>query len=118
LNLRGWYIDDVEIGNRSLSEGSTLSGWSDPSSFAAPAVAGFTVQLIAYDYEHTVAAYTELSLDDGFVGALEGDALDAFLPDDAEVVAALVTYDEPTETIDSYAPYVLEVDGVEQPGGS
>ena len=36
---------------------------------------------------------------------------------DAETVAMLVMYDEPTESIARYAPYSLKVNGVLQPGG-
>ena len=36
---------------------------------------------------------------------------------DAETVAMLVMYDEPTESIARYAPYTLKVNGVLQPGG-
>jgi hypothetical protein len=36
---------------------------------------------------------------------------------DAETVAMLVMYDEPTESITRYAPYSLKVNGVLQPGG-
>ena len=39
------------------------------------------------------------------------------LGDQVDVVAAIVTYDEPTETIVDYAPYTLKVNGVTQPGG-
>lgn len=118
VGLAGWYVDDVELGNRNLSQGNTLSGWQTPAALDPPAVAGFTVQLIAYDDDHTVAAHTTLPLGSGFAGSLEGDALDAFLPEEADVVAAIVGYDEPTESIRNYAPYVLEVNGIEQPGGS
>jgi hypothetical protein len=80
-------------------------------------IEGFTVQLIAYDDAHTVAAYTQLQLGSGFTGSLSGSALDAFLPDEASVVAAIVTYDESTESMSDYAPYELEVNGILQPGG-
>ena len=36
---------------------------------------------------------------------------------DAETVAMLVMYDEPTESVARYAPYSLKVNGVLQPGG-
>jgi hypothetical protein len=32
-------------------------------------------------------------------------------------VAAIVSYDEPTESITDYAPYNLKVNGMTQPGG-
>jgi len=35
----------------------------------------------------------------------------------ADFVAAVVTYDDPSETSTQYAPYRLSVNGVTQPGG-
>jgi hypothetical protein len=80
---------------------------------------GFTVQLVAYDEAHTQARISTMALDESLDGELSGSALtDAIGSADAEVVAAIVTYDEPTETVEDYAPYVLTVNGVVQPGGS
>ena len=42
---------------------------------------------------------------------------DVFAQAPAETVAMLVMYDEPTETINRYAPYTLKINGVVQPGG-
>jgi len=58
-------------------------------------------------------------LDENFDGSLTGAALAGAIGSaDAEIVAAIVTYDEPTESGEDYAPYVLTVNGVVQPGGS
>ena len=35
----------------------------------------------------------------------------------ADFVGAIVTYDDPSESVDQYAPYRLTVNGVTQPGG-
>jgi hypothetical protein len=32
-------------------------------------------------------------------------------------LVAVISYDDPTETVQTYAPYTLTVDGVSQPGG-
>jgi hypothetical protein len=82
-------------------------------------VHGFTVQLVAYDEAHTQAHISAVPLDENFDGSLTGAALvGAIGSADAETVAAIVTYDEPTESGEDYAPYVLTVNGVVQPGGS
>jgi hypothetical protein len=82
-------------------------------------VHGFTVQLVAYDEAHTQAHISAVPLDENFDGSLTGAALAGAIGSaDAEIVAAIVTYDEPTESGEDYAPYVLTVNGVVQPGGS
>jgi hypothetical protein len=43
--------------------------------------------------------------------------LDHFVSKRAEFVAVVVTYDDPAESVDQYAPYKLTVNGVVQPGG-
>ncbi len=118
VDLAGWWIDDVRVGSRNLSNGNTLMDWQTPSSANPTEVNGFTVQLIAYDDEHEEAWLDQIPMGSGFQGSLDQAALDELFGDsDAEVVAALVSYDEPTEDIRQYAPYVLEVNGVTQPGG-
>jgi len=41
-----------------------------------------------------------------------------YIDKNADLVAAIVTYDDPSETSDQNAPYQLTVNGVVQPGGS
>jgi hypothetical protein len=52
-------------------------------------------------------------------GSLSGAGLAGAIGTSAETVAAIVTYDEPTELVTppQYAPYRLKVNGVLQPGG-
>ena len=40
------------------------------------------------------------------------------MDEQADFVAAIVFYDDPSETSAQYAPYTLTVNGVMQPGGS
>jgi len=75
------------------------------------------VQLIAYTDDGTAAWIGSIPLDSSFAGSLSGSDLDAVIGTTAQTVSAIVTYDEPTETISQYAPYVLTVNGVAQPGG-
>jgi hypothetical protein len=52
-----------------------------------------------------------------FETSLSGGALRRLIGDEVDLVGAIVTYDEPTESIIRYAPYELKVNGVLQPGG-
>ena len=113
----GWWVDDVAVGGAGLGDGSTLAGWSSPSAIHPVEVAGFTVMLVAYTPGQN-AYLTTLPLGEGFTATLEGDALSAALGTGSEVVAAIVMYDEGTETIVEYAQYELRVDGKLQPGGA
>ena len=118
VNFDGWWIDDVTVGNAKISDGDTLAGWESPTELHPESVEGFTVQLIAYDDAHQAAWIAALPLGSGFTGSLSGTDLRAAIGDNAETVAAIVSYDDSTEDITGYAPYVLEVNGVTQPGGS
>ena len=111
----GWLVDDVRVGGTLVSDGS-LDGWR--SEVSAPEVNGFTVQLVGLsgDGRHpTILAGVPLA--DGFAGALSDGPLRSSLGNQSDTVAAIVTYDEPTESVGRYAPYELKVNGVLQPGG-
>jgi hypothetical protein len=119
VDLPGWWVDNVMIGRRSLSRGRSVAEWSSASQIRQKPVGGFTVQLVAYDDAGNTAWIGQLPLDDNFDGALSGQDLTDAIGDSAETVAAIVTYDEPTETITppQYARYELTVNEVLQPGG-
>ncbi|HEY7874432.1 MAG TPA: peptidase M6 [Actinomycetota bacterium] len=114
----GWWIDDVSVGGTVISDGGDLDPWDSPSEVNAVEVAGFTLQLVAYDDDHDAAWIHQVPLEDGFDATLTGDDLRDAIGDSAETVAAIVTYDEPTEMVNQYAPYELDVNGARQPGGS
>jgi hypothetical protein len=118
VDLPGWWIDNVMVGKENLTDGSTLTGWQTITQAHPVTVAGFTVQLLSYTDDHTVAMLGTIPLNSDFDGTLSGPALDAVIGTTAQTVAALVTYDDPSELQFKYAPYVLQVDGVTQPGGS
>lgn len=87
-------------------------------SLPASATSGdFTVQLIGYTDEHDQAWIYELPLDSNFQGSLSGSALTTALGSSAETVAAIVTFDDPTEEVLEYARYTLTVNDIVQPGG-
>ena len=58
----------------------------------------------------------QLPLDSDFAVANKANVQKS-IDKNADFVAAIVTYDDPTETSDQYAAYQLTVNGVVQPGG-
>jgi hypothetical protein len=124
VDLPGWWIDDVAVGGVPLTDGSSLEGWQSPTQISPVPVGGFTVQLVAYSTKAVfgqplfpVRVYT-LPLDGQFHGSLDRIGVLRNLGPLADVVAAIVTYDDPSESVDQYAPYTLTVEGTPQPGGS
>jgi hypothetical protein len=79
---------------------------------------GYTVQLVGYGTDPAVpATQVTLPLAGGLSGALDTEALRALFDPRADVVAAIVTYDDPEESISRPGRYSLTVNGVAQPGG-
>ena len=111
----GWQVDDVKVGGVLVSDG-TLAGWGTE----APPIAGYTLQLISIGAKHgKQATLVQVPLKSGRTYSLDAKFLFRFLLGrDAETVAMLVMYDEPTESIARYAPYSLKVNGVLQPGAA
>jgi hypothetical protein len=115
VHFDGFWVDDVAIDGTVLSDGSTLEGWSSPTQFNPIDVEGFTVRLISYGGHKAWIA--TLRLDADFDGVISGGALTQAIGSQASVVAAIVTYHDSTEQVQKYAPYILTVNGVLQPGG-
>ncbi len=114
----GWWIDDVRLGSVTLTDGSSLAGWQSFSQVSTTPLTGLSVQLVGYSGDRAKRAFIHrLRLDNRLKGELSGAALRAVLAGGYDVVAAVVTYEEPTEGKPGYAPYVLRVNGVVQPGG-
>jgi hypothetical protein len=121
VDLPGWWIDDVQVGDQTISDGESLEGFRSLTEISPIAVQGFTVQLIGYFEDRPREAFIHrLKLNSHFNGRIGGKALRRLLGKGHDVVAAIVTYDEPTELIPQYAPYKLWVaaDDVQQPGGA
>ncbi len=110
----GWQVDDVRVGGALVSDGA-LAGWGTE----APPISGYTLQLISLGARHgKQATLVQVPLKSGRTYSLDARFLFRFLLGrDAETVAMLVMYDEPTESVARYAPYSLKVNGVLQPGG-
>ncbi len=114
----GWWIDDVRVGGVPISDGASVAGWKSLSQVSTERPGGFTVQLVGYTTGNARRAFIHrLKLDERFRGELSGRTLGRLLAGGYDVVAAIVTYDEPTEAKSDYAQYVLRVNGLVQPGG-
>ena len=114
----GWWVDDIRVGGTTLSGGQSLSGWKSFSRVSpGERLGGFSVQLVGYTTKAKRAYIHRLQLDGRLRGRLSGAPLRKILSGGYDVVAAIVTYDEPTETKPAYADYVLRVNDILQPGG-
>lgn len=115
----GWWIDDVKVGTTTLTDGSSVAGWQSPTQANPVEVAGFTLQLVGYTDDRTKAWLAQVPINPTNMSAtLDRAALEAALGTEAQTVAALVTYDDPTEQVNQYAPYTLTINNKEQAGGS
>ena len=117
VTFPGWWIDDVRLAGRPLSNGGSLAGWQSLSRVSSEPADGFTVQLVGISDAGRRAFVHRLRLDGRLRGELSGAALRRLLAPGYELVAAIVTHDDPTGTKVAYAPYTLRVNGVVQPGG-
>jgi hypothetical protein len=112
----GAWVDDVAVGGTLISDGSTLVGWQSFTQVRPNTVAGFTVTLLSIDTGKGKITVRRLPLTGDF--ALSGAAnVQKYIDTNADLVAAIVFYDDPAETSTQYAPYRLTVNGVVQPGG-
>jgi hypothetical protein len=108
----GFWLDDVTLGSTVLSDGSSLAGWLSATQARPLEVEGFTVQLLAYKQQGTSPVrIATVHLNGNFDVTLSARQLAALLGqgNNADVVAAIVMYDESTESINDYAPYSLTV---------
>ena len=120
LHYDGFWVDNAMLGATLVSDGSTLTGWSSPTQLLPVKISGYTVRLVAYDGQHRPgrsAWIATVRLNGSFDGTLSGSRLKSAIGTQADVVGAIVTYHDPTEQLQQYAPYTLTVNGVLQPGG-
>ncbi|PRY33421.1 immune inhibitor A domain-containing protein [Pseudosporangium ferrugineum] len=103
VNEGGWYVDDVALGGRTLSDGSSLRGFRSPTQIAPVPVHAWAARLVGLDEAGRRVRQVPV----------ERFALLRAYPK----VVAVIAYDEPTGELDRYAPYTLTVNGVVQPGG-
>jgi hypothetical protein len=113
----GWWVDDIAVGGQVISDGSSTAGFRSATEVNPIKVTGFTVQLVGYSSSGRGPVFvTPLTLNANFDAHVKIPWLWKLYG--ADVVAALVAYDEPTEQITQYAPYSLTANGVLQPGGA
>lgn len=118
VTFPGWWIDNVRVGGVLITNGTSLAGWKSFSQLNREHEGGFTVQLVGYTTRGTKRAFIHrLKLDSSLRGELSGTRLRRLLVAGYDVVAAIVTYDEPTEARPAPAPYALRVNGRLQEGG-
>ncbi|GLY06254.1 MULTISPECIES: immune inhibitor A domain-containing protein [Actinoplanes] len=98
VNLGGWHIKNITIGGTAVPAG-TLDGWRSMTQIRPAPVHAWHVTLVGL-------ARGEATI----VPLAEADKLRAFTK-----VVAVVAFDEPTGTVQQYAPYTLKVDGTALP---
>jgi hypothetical protein len=114
----GFWLRNVTLGAAEVADGSSLAGWLSPSQARPIPVHGFTVQLVGYSSRgHRKVSEARVWLNSQHDAVLGRHQLHRLLHPNADVVGAIVMYDEPTEQVADYAPYRLTVNGVLQPGG-
>jgi hypothetical protein len=111
----GFWVDNVAINGTVVSDGSALTGWQSATQLNPVEIQGYSVQLISYGGGE--AHVFSLPLDATFHGSLSGAEVAAAIGTTADTVSAIVTYHDDTELVTQYAPYVLSVNTVTQPGG-
>ena len=117
VQFQGFWVDDVSLGGNQISNGDSLKGWKSVTQIHPVAVENWFVRLVAIDDSGNQVLIGEIPLDAKFDGSLADADLDAVIGTSADTVAAIVTYEDSTETVLQTAPYTLMVNGVVQPGG-
>jgi hypothetical protein len=113
VNDGGWYVDDVRVGGTLVSDGSSTAAFRSPTQIRPTEVANWHVRLVGLD---TAKSKARIEVYDGRRAfSLSKAQLATFST--FPTVVAIVSYDEPTEQVQQYAPYSLVVNGVTQPGG-
>lgn len=116
--LPGWWVDDIAVGGEVVNDGSSTAGLLSYNEVNPDEVAGWTVQLVSVDDDgRRRATLARFEVAPGEELRLQRAKLRRALPGNNEIVGAIVTLEEPTESILKYAPYTLTVNGVVQPGG-
>ena len=113
VNEGGVMIDDVTLGGATVSDGSSLEPFDSPTEINPVEVNNWNLKLIGFDERHQIALQAEFNGKSSVrLGKLQLLLFSLF-----PKVVATVSYDEPTELVQQYAPYTLTVNGVAQPGG-
>ena len=114
VNEGGLLIDDVTIGSTVVSDGSSLSPFQSASQIRPTPVHSWTFKAIGVT-NGVNPTVVQLQLNGKSSVTLNATQRGKLAK--ADYVVAVVSYDEPTELVQQYAPYTLTVNGVLQPGG-
>jgi hypothetical protein len=112
-NDGGWFVDDVKVGGVLVSDGSSTAPFRSPTQVLPTAVANWHLRLVGLD---AAKGKARVAVYDGKRNLTLNKAKLANFSSFPRVVA-IVSYDDPTEQVQQYAPYTLTVNGVVQPGG-
>jgi hypothetical protein len=113
VNMGGLTVDNITVGDTLISDGTSLAPFKSPTEIKPVTVNNVNLKLVGIDPTHHLA--WQFEFDGKFNLSLKRIqlALLALFPQ----VVAIISYDEPTEQVQQYAPYQLTVNGVLQPGG-
>jgi hypothetical protein len=115
VNEGGLKVDDIAIGGNPISDGSSLAPFRSPTQINQIEVHNWNFKLVGIR-EGKVPAVLQIELDGRRQLSLDRQQLAAVAQYDK--VVAIVATDDPTETVQQFAPYTLKVNGVTQPGGA
>ena len=115
--LPGFWVDDVTLDGKRISDGTTLQGWKSPTQAHPVPAKDWFVRLVAIDDTTHQVRIGEIPLDGDFDGSSSGSDLDAIIGTTGATVSAIVTFLDRSEEVLQTAPYTLTVNGVVQPGG-
>ena len=117
LDPSGFWVDDITVGGTLVSDGSSLAPFKSLSQTRPTAVSNFTVTLLSIDSKSKKITVKRFPLTGEF--SISGQAnVQKYIDKKADFVGAVVTYNDPSESVTQYAPYQLTVNGVVQPGGA
>jgi Immune inhibitor A peptidase M6 len=141
----GFWVDNVKVGSKVISDGSSVDGFKSTTQTRPVEVANFVLNIISIQSSKKSALEDSAEISDSDPVSNEaalkrrrarGDkitvkripltgeykikgnkALEKYINTDADFVGAVITYQDPGETVTQYAPYKLTVNDVVQPGG-
>ena len=110
----GFWVDNITVGSQ-VFDGSSMAGWQSMSEFHPATVSNFFVTIMSVNGNKITLKQLPLT---GEFAVTNKANVQKYIDKGADFVAAIVTYDDPSETSVKYAPYQLTVNGVLQPGGA
>jgi hypothetical protein len=116
VNDGGFLVDDLTLGERLISDGSSLDPFDSPTEVRPVTVANWNLRLVGIDKARHRAH--QFAFDGTAVLHLTRNSPQLRALRQFETIVAIVAYDDPTEQGRQFAPYALTVNGVLQPGGT